>query len=49
MRRNTPEVQDKEGCTAGLELNNFPPLRKETCLEAGNPASQGSKVPQLVG
>lgn len=34
---------------AGLEVNNFCLLRKETCLEPGNPASQGSKIPHLAG
>lgn len=46
--RSAPEVQDKEGYTAGLEVINFSLLRRETCLKPGNPASQGSKVLQLV-
>lgn len=48
MRRSTPEVQYKEGYTYGLKVNNFFSLQ-ETCPEPGNPASQRSKVLQLVG
>lgn len=46
--RSAPEVQDKEGYTAGLEVVNFSFLRREACPEPGNPASQGSKVLGLV-